>query len=95
MSDLQPRQEHHGAIGRFECCNWEFDLEGGVNSFGETVKHTVIVSGAVDTEGAPREVVFEGRGKIGQGIDLLLHDLSIKISRILQRRDPVTGEAAA
>jgi hypothetical protein len=37
------------------------------------------------------EVAFTERGKIGQGIDLLLHDLSIALSRALQGRDPQTG----
>jgi hypothetical protein len=41
-----------------------------------------------------RELVFVGRGKVGQGLDLLLTDLGIKISRALQHRNPDTGEAA-
>lgn len=94
MSDLDPiaGRPHRGQTGRFKCENWEFDLEGGINAYGEMIKHPAIVSVAVNGQGLPREVVFEGRGKIGQGIDLLLHDLSIKVSRILQGRDPITGE---
>ncbi len=41
-----------------------------------------------------REVVFVGRGKIGHGLDSMLHELGIKLSRILQFRDPETGEEA-
>lgn len=42
--------------------------------------------------GPLREVVFVGRGKIGQGLDLMLNELSIKLSRAIQGRDPETGE---
>lgn len=38
------------------------------------------------------EVAFVGRGKIGHGLDLILQDLGIKLSRIIQGRDPETGE---
>ncbi len=43
--------------------------------------------------GQPVEVVFVSRGKIGQGMDLLLSNLGIAISRAIQGRDPNTGEA--
>jgi hypothetical protein len=39
-----------------------------------------------------REIVFVGRGKIGHGLDALLHDLGIKLSRAIQGRNPETGE---
>src|SRR6185437_10614682 len=39
-----------------------------------------------------REIAFVSRGKIGQGLDLLLQDLSIKLSRAIQGRNPDTGE---
>jgi hypothetical protein len=39
-----------------------------------------------------RELVFVGRGKIGHGLDLMLQDLGMKISRMLQYRDPETGD---
>lgn len=42
--------------------------------------------------GPIREVVFVGRGKIGQGLDLMLNELSIKLSRAIQSRDHETGE---
>jgi hypothetical protein len=87
----QPNGHDSKRCGRFKCLNWEIELEGGIGSLGETVKHAAIVSLAFDEKGRTREVVFEGRGKIGQGIDLLLHDLSIQLSRILQERDPTTG----
>ena len=41
-----------------------------------------------------REVAFVGRGKIGHGLDNILQDVGIWISRALQGRDPMTGEEA-
>lgn len=38
-----------------------------------------------------REVVFVGRGKSGHGLDSLLHDLGIAVSRAIQGRHPDTG----
>jgi len=38
------------------------------------------------------EVAFTGRGKIGHGMDLLLQDVGLWISRALQGRDPMTGK---
>ena len=97
LSDLPPfkagplpaLKPHH--FGRFPCENFEFELVGGLNH-GVEARHPVTVSVAWDLKGQTRELVIEGRGKIGHGIDLLLHDLSIKVSRILQRRDPETGD---
>jgi hypothetical protein len=43
--------------------------------------------------GALHELVFVGRGKVGHGIDILLHDLGIKVSRAIQGRDPDTGKS--
>lgn len=40
----------------------------------------------------PVEIVFVGRGKIGNGMDLLLTNLGIALSRILQSRDPNTSQ---
>ncbi len=92
--DLQPstRPARRGKIGWLRCENFECTLSGGINSFGEQVKHTVILSVARTPDGVLHEVVIEGRGKIGQGKDLMLHDLSIAMSRIIQKRDPETGE---
>lgn len=42
--------------------------------------------------GPIREVAFVGRGRIGQGVYLLFSELSIKLSRALQGRDPDTGK---
>jgi hypothetical protein len=71
---------------------------------GETVALTLEIGKAhdrldlslmYDTNGILRELVFVSRGKIGQGLDLLLHDLGIKLSRAIQGRDPDTGLDAA
>jgi len=39
-----------------------------------------------------REVVFVSRGKSGNGLDSMLAELGIKLSRAIQRRHPETGE---
>lgn len=54
--------------------------------------HHLDVSLAYGHDGRVRELVFVGRGKIGHGLDILLHDLGIKVSRALQHRNPDTGE---
>jgi hypothetical protein len=38
-----------------------------------------------------REIAFVGRGKIGHGMDDMLRDLGVKLSRAIQSRDPETG----
>jgi hypothetical protein len=59
----------------------------------ETGRHDLDVSLAYDDEHYRlREIAFVGRGKIGQGMDLLLQDLSIKLSRAIQGRNPDTGD---
>ncbi len=92
--DLQPniRPGRRGKIGWLRCENFEFTISGGIGRSGKQVKHTVILSVARTPDGVLHEVVIEGRGKIGQGKDLMLHDLSIAMSRIIQERDPETGE---
>jgi hypothetical protein len=40
-----------------------------------------------------REINFVGRGKIGHGVDAMLHELGIKLSRAIQGRNPDTGTA--
>jgi hypothetical protein len=67
-----------------ETVSLTLDLENG--------QHRVDFSMAYDGRGTLREIVFVGRGKIGQGLDMLLHEISIKASRAIQRRDPDTGE---
>jgi len=58
----------------------------------KTGSHALDVSLCRDAEtGELREIVFVGRGKIGQGLDTMLHDLGIKLSRAIQGRDPDTG----
>jgi hypothetical protein len=50
--------------------------------------HHLTVALAYDTKGILREVNFVGRGKIGHGIDQMLHELGIQLSRAIQGRDP-------
>ena len=56
--------------------------------------HTLEISLVyLDTEPAQLvEVVFQSAGKIGSGLDLLLQELGIKLSRFIQGRHPETGE---
>ncbi len=53
--------------------------------------HRMTLTVARDSTDVPREVVFSRRGKSGHGLDLMLTQLGIAISRALQRRDPDTG----
>jgi len=57
--------------------------------------HHLEVSLAYDDHNTLREVAFVGRGKIGHGIDMMMHELGIKLSRAIQGRDPDTGEASS
>ena len=68
-----------------ETVSLSIDLNGG--------RHNLDVSLAYDESNVLREVVFVGRGRIGHGLDPLLHDLGIKLSRIIQGRHPDTGSA--
>lgn len=38
------------------------------------------------------EIVFVGRGKVGGGLDQMLIDLGVQLSRAIQGRYPSTGE---
>jgi hypothetical protein len=42
-------------------------------------------------QGRAVEVAFAGRGKLGSGLDFMLLDVGLWLSRILQNRDPMTG----
>jgi hypothetical protein len=54
--------------------------------------HDLTITLAFDSEGRAVEIAFVGRGTIGSGMDQMLVDLGIAISRLLQFRDPATGE---
>lgn len=70
-------------------------LEVPTEAGSEPARHMLDVSLAFDGDtNSLREVVFVTRGKIGSGMDMLLHDLGIKLSRAIQRRDPDTGQEA-
>jgi hypothetical protein len=57
-------------------------------------RHLLDVSLVYDGGGHLHELAFVGRGKVGLGLDLLLADLGIKVSRAIQGRNPDTGAAA-
>lgn len=54
--------------------------------------HKLAVCLAVDDQGALRELQFVTRGTIGAGLDNMLRDLGISLSRVIQGRDPETGD---
>jgi hypothetical protein len=68
----------------------EFSLCAGPD--GEQT-HRLTACLAYDNRGTLRELNIVSRGKIGQGLDIALHDLGIKLSRAIQGRDPDSGEA--
>lgn len=78
---MTPRRRLRG-----ETVPFRLELENGV--------HDLAVSLMYDETLSLHEVVFVTRGKIGQGLDHLLTDLGIKLSRAIQGRDPNTGEAS-
>ena len=54
--------------------------------------HHLDLTIARDDDGSVHEVAFVTRGKAGHGLDQMLVDLGVQISRAIQRRDPQTGE---
>ena len=59
---------------------------------GNVARHKLDLTMAYAPDGTLHEIAFGGRGKIGQGMDLLLRDLGIKVSRAIQGRNPDTGD---
>lgn len=53
--------------------------------------HKLDVCLAYDESYVLREVNFVTRGKVGHGLDAMLHQLGIQLSRVIQFRDPATG----
>lgn len=74
---------------RLDCRSVDFDLCAG--PAGE-VTHRMTVCLAYDDDGLLRELNIVSRGKIGQGLDIALGDLGIKLSRAIQGRNPDTGD---
>lgn len=58
----------------------------------DVARHKLDLCMAYAPDGTLHEIAFGGRGKIGHGLDHLLTDLGIKLSRAIQGRDPDTGE---
>jgi hypothetical protein len=54
-------------------------------------QHNLSVSLCYSPSGRLTEIAFVGRGKIGQGLDEMLRELGIQLSRAIQGRDPQTG----
>lgn len=68
---------------RAENISLTLELEGG--------NHQLDVSLVYNSDGTLTELVFVGRGKIGQGMDMMLQNLGLKLSRAIQGRDPDSG----
>lgn len=91
-NQLAPGQNAYGlakretmkAANRIPSTTWDVTIGEG---------HHLKISLAYEKDGgALREVVFVGRGKSGHGLDDMLSELGIKLSRIIQGRDPESGE---
>ena len=54
--------------------------------------HELDIAIGYDASGYPLEIAFVGRGKFGHGIDQMMANLGIALSRILQFRNGDTGE---
>lgn len=54
--------------------------------------HDIAISVSTDKSGKVQKVMFPTRGKIGHGMDHMLSDLGIAVSRAIQGRDPQTGD---
>ena len=68
-----------------------FDTNGEPN--GEIpITLTVASDPLSDNPNQTQEVVFTDAGKTGTGITLLLNDIGIWVSRLIQGRHPETGE---
>ncbi len=68
---------------RFRCETFTLTLPGGNDS-----EHEFDVSLSYREDGTINDLIFVGRGKIGHGLDLMFNAAGIKISRLLQGRDP-------
>ena len=69
---------------RMICDNVSFTIGG---------EHKIVTNIGRDGEtGTIIEIAFCEAGKIGQGIHLLLSELGLKLSRVIQNRDPETGQ---
>ena len=69
---------------RSETVDIEIQIDDGSHKFE--------VSLAYDDVGILREIAFVGRGKCGGGLDHILRELGIQLSRAIQGRNPMTGE---
>jgi hypothetical protein len=72
--------------------NVSMTLEVPTANGDEPAHHHLDVSLAYLPNGMLYEIAFTGRGKAGHGLDPLLSDLGIKLSRAIQGRDPDTGD---
>lgn len=69
--------------------NYSFTLGDGENHRG----HQIIANLGYDPgTGKLVEIAFSEAGKVGHGVQLLLSELGIKLSRVLQQRHPDTGK---
>ena len=77
---------------RLDACNVSMTLEVPTSPGEPPATHNLDVSLAYLDDGSLYEIAFVTRGKIGRGLDFLLSDLGVKLSRAVQGRNPDTGE---
>jgi hypothetical protein len=58
----------------------------------KTVDERVVTAHLAYVDGRLHEIGFVGRGKIGSGLDHMLLDLGVGLSRAIQGRHPDTGD---
>lgn len=77
---------------RLDAINASMTLEVPTSNGDAPAHHHLDVSLAYLPNGTLYEIAFTGRGKVGHGLDLILSDLGVKLSRAIQGRNPDTGE---
>lgn len=76
--------------GRLQTLAFDISLDNGEHRLSVSIGFDTPAGQPIES-GRPVEIAFTGRGKIGQGMDLLLQELGLKLSRVLQHRHPETG----
>lgn len=83
MSSVNPAR-------RLRSETWDLEIRLR-DASGEEHVHALAVCLAVDQRYGLRELNFVSRSRSGSGLDELLSELGIQLSRIIQGRNPLTG----
>jgi len=76
---------------RLQAAGYEFTIMDGKHKLGVSIGYDTPPGESIQS-GRTVEIAFTTRGKIGQGVDLMLQEIGLKLSRAIQGRDPETGE---